>query len=259
MHSWTKAFTVKQSRERQKLMILKYKSHHNLLPNGLPNFFIRQSEIVNRETRTYADNFYVYPPRMKITKKSFFYQGPVLWNESDVELRNVIISSTIQKQLKTRMIASLYVPDSWWFPCFSCIGCLFFSKAIRGVGVVLIDWLELMPRRHQYHLYWYVRFSTEVIQSIFSGNLISIMPGLQIHGIRISLHHAPVMHSIKWGMNHFYRYYMIWCFVPDWLCSSPDGGSRGPRVSWQTWRWRLSWYALITYWLIRILFIYKRL
>lgn len=111
VYSQTKAFTVKQINEKQ-LMISMYKSHHNLLPDSLLSFFIRQSDIVNRQTRAKTDNFYVYPPRLEITKRSILHQGLLLWNESDGELRNVVSLSTFKQQLKSRMIASLSVSDS---------------------------------------------------------------------------------------------------------------------------------------------------
>ena len=68
-------------RRKKHLCIQMYKIMNNQLPGKLRQLFRYVSDVSSRETRSSISlDLYVHRPRLELTKKSFFFQGAVIWN-----------------------------------------------------------------------------------------------------------------------------------------------------------------------------------
>ena len=86
------------------LAIHMYRYHHDLLPRGLPNcHFITQADIHGHNTRQ-ASNLHVDQTKTKLAQNNIKTQGPIIWNNLDVNIKNCASLPSFKTNLKKSFI-----------------------------------------------------------------------------------------------------------------------------------------------------------
>lgn len=89
-------------RREKHICIEMYKIVHELHPVSLQAYIRKLGNVSSRVTRqSCAYALYIGKPRLELTKRSFFYRGPILWNALPVYIQEAPTLECFKKLLNT--------------------------------------------------------------------------------------------------------------------------------------------------------------